>query len=291
MKQVTMTDAQEFDRSLSSVLVHEGGYSNNPHDPGGATMKGVTQRVYDDYRDSKGLAHRSVKLISRSELLDIYRRRYWDLIKGDDLPHGLSYVVFDGAVNSGQGRSAKWLQASLKALGLYTGALDGLIGPGTLKAVAQVNDVDALIASICARRMAFLKRLKHWKHFKNGWTNRVNGVLKTGQAWATGSVGPQLEYVEGGAAKAFESEIKSAPAVAPGDIATGAGVSSGGLAATLNEVKEQLVSVGGGSDFVNRIIIGLTLAGAVLVIAGVAYRLIANWRRARRVDDLDLEVA
>ena len=100
--------------SLARVLAHEGGYSNHPKDPGGATMKGVTQRVYDGYRKGKGLAVRSVKGITTDELNEIYDRQYWDAVKGDLLPAGVDYVLFDGAVNSWPGRSIMWLQQALR---------------------------------------------------------------------------------------------------------------------------------------------------------------------------------
>ena len=64
-----------FDKCLTRTLVHEGGWSNHPKDPGGATMRGVIQRVYDGYRDRKGLGRRSVRQITDDELKEIYRRR------------------------------------------------------------------------------------------------------------------------------------------------------------------------------------------------------------------------
>src|SRR6478752_5068524 len=151
--------ANEFDRSLAKVLVHEGGYSDHPDDPGGATMRGVTQRVYDEYRRSLSLKLIPVKNISDSELKAIYRKRYWDQAKCDKLAPGVSYVVFDGSVNSGVGQSVKWLQRALQALGLYQGAIDGVIGQGTILAAAGVNDNDMLIARIIERREAFLRAL------------------------------------------------------------------------------------------------------------------------------------
>ncbi|WP_105401604.1 glycosyl hydrolase 108 family protein [Neorhizobium sp. T7_12] len=80
----------EFQRSLQKVLVHEGGFSNHPKDPGCATMKGVTQRVYDEYRRSVGAPTWSVKNISSIELQAIYRQKYWNEIKGDRLAAGVS---------------------------------------------------------------------------------------------------------------------------------------------------------------------------------------------------------
>ena len=99
--------------SLARVLAHEGGYSNHPNDPGGPTMKG-TQRVYDGFRKGKGLATRSVKSLTTAELNEIYVRQYWDAVQGDTLPAGVDYVVLDGALNSGPGRSIMWLQQALR---------------------------------------------------------------------------------------------------------------------------------------------------------------------------------
>lgn len=282
--------AAEFTRSLAKVLVHEGGFSNHPEDPGGATMKGVTQRVYDEYRRSLNLATLPVRNISDSELQAIYRKRYWDQAKCDKLASGVSYVVFDGAVNSGVGQSVKWLQRALQALGLYQGAIDGVIGQGTLLAAAGVNDNDALIALIIDRRRAFLRALKTFKTFGKGWMARVNGVLAVGQAWATGSVGPEVQYIAGGEAKAFLSDAKPAPVMAVADATTGGGVGSGGLAATLQQVQDQLSPLSYSSELIGKVVAGLIVIGAVLTIGGLGYRWYANRRKAERLDALDLQV-
>ncbi|WP_245499285.1 glycosyl hydrolase 108 family protein [Mesorhizobium sp. M1A.F.Ca.ET.072.01.1.1] len=114
-KEKVMTGSREQE-SLARVLAHEGGYSNHPADPGDATMKGVTQRIYDAYRRSKKLALRSVKSITSQELFEIYDRQYWDTVKGGLLPAGVDYVVFDGAANSGPKQSILWLQRALGPL-------------------------------------------------------------------------------------------------------------------------------------------------------------------------------
>ena len=161
-----------YPKALAVVLKHEGGYVNHPEYPGGATNKGITQATYDGYRRSKGLITRkTVKLISDEEVADIYKTRYWDAIKGDALPAGLDYAVFDFAVNSGTVKAAKGLQ---KALGLTQ---DGVIGPRTL--AAAMEDPKAAIKKLCADRLAFLKRLKTWPTFGKGWERRVVEVEKT----------------------------------------------------------------------------------------------------------------
>lgn len=165
--------AANFEKSLKRVLVYEGGYSNHPSDPGGPTMKGVIQRVYDGYRKRKGLPTRSVQYLAENELHEIYRTQYWDLVRGDELPPGVDFVVFDGAVNSGPSQSVKWLQ---RALGVKA---DGNIGEATLAAASTANRT-ALINGICDRRLAFLKALRTWPVFGKGWGSRVADVRRWG---------------------------------------------------------------------------------------------------------------
>lgn len=160
---------QNFAPSLAAVLQHEGGYVNDPQDPGGATNKGVTQHVYDDWRRSQGLAPRSVRAIEPAEIQAIYRKRYWDAIRGDDLPAGVDYCTFDFAVNSGVNRAARYLQ---KAVGVLD---DGKIGPMTLAAV-KAQPADCLINAICTARMVFLEQLSTFGRFGRGWTRRVADV-------------------------------------------------------------------------------------------------------------------
>lgn len=156
-----------FEKALTLVLEHEGGYVNHPKDPGGATMKGVTQAVYDAYRKLRGRGVQSVKLISDEELRAIYKFQYWDKVQGDFLPAGVDYAVFDFAVNSGVSRAAKYLQAVLGV------AQDGQIGAKTLAAITSpANTINAL----CDRRVGFLRNLKTFLTFGKGWTRRVQGV-------------------------------------------------------------------------------------------------------------------
>jgi lysozyme family protein len=158
-----------FDKALAAVLVHEGGYVNHPRDPGGATNRGVTQAVYDDWRVAHGLPEQGVRDITQAEVMAIYKHRYWDKVRGDDLPSGVDYCVFDFAVNSGIGRASRYLQETVGV------AADGKIGPTTLAAV-KAKPADELIDSICDARMSFLKRLTIFDTFGKGWSCRVSEV-------------------------------------------------------------------------------------------------------------------
>ena len=168
-----------FERAMQVMLVHEGGYSNLKQDPGGATNKGVTQRTYDAHRKRQNKSRQSVRDITDAEVFEIYRTQYWNTVRADELPAGLAYCVFDAAVNSGPARAAKWLQSVVGA------TQDGIIGDQTLAAIGG-QDVSAVIDKYCDVRLAFMKRLKHWPTFKNGWTRRVSEVRAQSKKWAAG---------------------------------------------------------------------------------------------------------
>lgn len=91
---------ETFAACLSETLAHEGGYVDHPKDPGGATNMGITQAALSDWRD-RPVSRFEVRTLTRVEADAIYRARYWNAVRGDDLPPGLDLVAFDGAVNSG----------------------------------------------------------------------------------------------------------------------------------------------------------------------------------------------
>lgn len=158
-----------FLTSLNMVLQSEGGFVNNPHDPGGATNKGITQAVYDDWRKSQELPAQSVKNASPLETSLIYGKLYWLPIRGDDLPSGVDYATFDMAVNSGVNRASRFLQ---RAVGVTE---DGVIGPQTIAACKAVPPKN-IINSLCAERVAFLKTCLGFPEFGRGWIARVTSV-------------------------------------------------------------------------------------------------------------------
>lgn len=169
MTEAVTPAGDRFTVCLPLILKHEGGYVDHPKDPGGATNKGITQKTYDSWRDRKGQPRQSVRSITSDEVAAIYRRDYWDAIKGDDLPAGIDYCVFDFAVNSGIDRASRYLQSAVGS------PSDGKIGPATI-AAAKSRDAKAVIETICDNRMAFLRGLNHWPTFGKGWTSRVNDV-------------------------------------------------------------------------------------------------------------------
>lgn len=172
---------ENFSSALSAVLKHEGGFVNHPADPGGATNLGVTigtaRRLGIDVDGDGDTDIIDIKLLKPSDAAKVYRAEYWNKVRGDDLPSGVDYAVFDFSVNSGVSRAAKYLQA------LVGVAQDGVIGPKTLAAVAAY-DPAKLVERLCDRRMTFLRNLKHWSTFGRGWTSRVEGVRELAKKMA-----------------------------------------------------------------------------------------------------------
>ncbi len=164
-------------KSIDHVGISEGGYVNDPVDPGGETNWGISDRR-DGRMDGKadldadGIGDVRMRDLTKEQADKIYKRDYWDAVSGDKLPAGLDLVAFDAAVNSGVARGAKWVQ---RALGVKQ---DGRIGPATL-AAAKEADVDQAIRDACMYRLLFLQGLKTWWKYKNGWTARVKSVEKT----------------------------------------------------------------------------------------------------------------
>ena len=159
-----------FAKCLPEILKHEGGWADHPADPGGATMKGITIGTYRQWK-GRSVSKAELRAISDDEVAAIYKRNYWDKVRGDDLPAGLDLVAFDAAVNSGPSRGAKWMQV---ALGV---AADGKVGPKTVEAALAADTAKAINLALDVR-LSFLKGLRTWPTFGKGWGRRVDGVRK-----------------------------------------------------------------------------------------------------------------
>jgi lysozyme family protein len=165
-----------FPSAVSLVLAQEGGYVDDPRDPGGATNRGITLRTLERAR-GQAVRKADVRALSEDEARAIYRRFYWDAVRGDDLPAGLDLATFDIAVHSGPSRAGKLLQG---ALGV---SADGAIGPVTLAAAATAPP-ERTIRAVMGARLAMLKALPTWPAFGRGWRRRVAAVEKAALALA-----------------------------------------------------------------------------------------------------------
>jgi lysozyme family protein len=147
-----------FSNCLAVTLGYEGGWSDHPSDPGGATMKGITLATYRRFKP--GATKTDLRNISNETVAKIYRTDYWDKVGGDRLAAGVDLATFDAGVNSGPGRARQWLMAAIG-------------GP----------DHDT-VKRVCAKRLGFMRSLAIWNTFGNGWSRRVAGIEAKGVAWA-----------------------------------------------------------------------------------------------------------
>ena len=159
-----------YDKCLETILHHEGGYVNHPKDPGGETNLGVTKRVYQEHGGTKDMKDLLVE-----DVAPIYKKGYWDKMKGDDLPGGLDLCVFDFGVNAGPGRAAKFLQQMIGT------TVDGGIGPNTLAKVEEYvreNGEHETVKKYQEMRQKYYEQLSTFATFGKGWTRRVEETTK-----------------------------------------------------------------------------------------------------------------
>ena len=153
-----------FDLAFDRLMKHEGGYVNDPTDPGGETNWGISKRSYPAVNIAK---------LTREDAAAIYRRDFWQRIKADKLPDGVAYQLFDFAVNSGIDTSVRYLQRALCV------ADDGHWGPVS-QAAADASTESDLIMLLNAERLDFMTRLKNWPDHGRGWARRIAGNLRYG---------------------------------------------------------------------------------------------------------------
>lgn len=177
---------RRYTRIMNHVFRHEGGWSNHPNDPGGATMYGIT--IHDVRRYINPRAQPAdVRRITRAQARKIYRERYWNAIRGDELGAGLDQTLMDLAVNSGVGRARQFAR---RAMGL-----NGVMVPFTDREIAMLREhcapdrCVALIQNINGQRRRFVRALQIYRHFGTGWERRISFVLNDSLAMARGVTG------------------------------------------------------------------------------------------------------
>ena len=198
--------ASSYDEALKRLLVHEGGYSNHPSDPGGPTNWGITIHDYRRYVNLNATAA-DVRSMPVEVAKRIYRSKYWNALRCDELPAGVDYAVLDYGVNSGIGRAAKVLR---RFVGLASNS-----SAMTDEVVAAVGRCDSknLINAICDERLRFLHGLRTWSVFGNGWGRRVREVRAAALAMSAKTPGkprPASKPVPGAAAKGRNPSVPAA---------------------------------------------------------------------------------
>ena len=158
-----------FDECLAFTLRAEGGYADDPADPGGATNMGITLATLREWSDDPHLGVAQVRAMGLRTAKAIYRVQYWNPLRGDALPAGVDLSAFDFGVNAGIWRSARLLQ---RALGFTGDEVDGCVGPETL-AVAAKADVRLLIDTLAMRQASYYRELPDFPTFGRGWLSRT----------------------------------------------------------------------------------------------------------------------
>ena len=167
---------KNWQQAFEQMLKSEGGFTDDPRDPGnhlpdgraGCTNFGVTQTAWEEYVGHK-VSIQDMRDLTIEKISPFYKRRYWDAVRGDELPAGISYLCFDFAVNAGAGRSIKTLQ---NAVGVTP---DGGFGPITMTAVKAVDPAE-LIERFSQAKEAFYRSLNTFPTYGVGWLNRVADV-------------------------------------------------------------------------------------------------------------------
>jgi len=160
---------ENFDKCLEMLLAHEGGFVNHPEASEGITNLRVTKKVYDEWTGRES-TEQEMRDLTPDDVAPIYKKNYWDRVKGDSLPSGLDWACFDWAVNSGSGRPAKAVQRAVGA------TQDGAIGPQTLGLIME-KDPEEIINYVYGVRQDFYKSLKTFETFGRGWTRRNKETL------------------------------------------------------------------------------------------------------------------
>jgi len=155
-----------FETAFDLLITHEGGFSNHPDDPGGATMYGVTEVV----ARAEGYTG-PMRELTLDFAKSVYRKRYWDACRCDQMPDALRYPLFDAAVNSGPNQAIKWLQS---AVGVK---VDGALGPVTQQAVNMAAPQPTR-QKMVGNRLRFMTNLSNWPSFSKGWSRRIAAILE-----------------------------------------------------------------------------------------------------------------
>ncbi|MCG1056092.1 glycoside hydrolase family 108 protein [Mycetohabitans sp. B5] len=153
-----------FDDAFDKLIGNEGGYSNNPQDPGGETMWGVTQRVARAWGYTGPMRE-----LPRETAKQIAKALYWDPLHCDRYDARVAFQIFDANYNGGH--VVIWMQQASDAFA------DGKLGPKTIAAV-QAVDPELFIMRFIAARLTYLTALQTWPSFGRGWARRIATNLR-----------------------------------------------------------------------------------------------------------------
>jgi lysozyme family protein len=165
-----------WQKAFEQMLASEGGFTDDERDPGnnlpdgrkGSTMLGVTQFNWEQHTGHE-VTHEQMRKLTPADVEPLYKKKYWDVVRADELPSGIDYVLFDMGVNAGPGRSIKLAQATVGV------PADGGLGPITMAAILAADPAE-FIEKFSAEKEAFYRSLNTFETFGKGWLNRVAAV-------------------------------------------------------------------------------------------------------------------
>jgi lysozyme family protein len=164
---------ENFQTSLNLVLDHEKGFSDYPFDAGGMTNLGVTKKTWEAWV-KRPVDEAEMRSLTPEKIMPLYKTKYWDACKCDELPLGVDYAVFDFAVNAGVSRASKTMQSALGT------AADGIVGPATI-GVATNADPDEFLEKFSKLKEQFYRSLQLFDVWGKGWLRRVSEVKQTAE--------------------------------------------------------------------------------------------------------------
>jgi lysozyme family protein len=251
--------AATYDAAMIRVFADEGGYTNDPVDPGGATNFGIT--IIDARKYWKqDAAPIDVRNMPKDVARDIYRLHYANPMRYDDLPAGFDYSVLDAAINSGVGRAPVWAG---KALGIPVKSINDVVVPANAAA-----DKVMIIQKYWAVRLAFLQGLSTFWRFGRGWTRRcTSGEAAAVRMWL--SIGAKMPAPD--ARKRMDEEAAKAKKAST---KAGTGAATAGTGGTVGAPTIDWSTVGG------KIFLCVLIAGALALVVYFVRQAIIHSQRA-----------
>ncbi len=170
---------QRIDEMVETILHHEGGFVNDPADPGGATNFGVTIHTYSKWLGRQATVE-EVRNMDIETAIEIYKSRYYYAPRINSLEEIVQPLVFDMAINHGPRNANRMLQRTINLAGFGTISVDGVIGPGTRRALKNATDamgpyfVNALVEERLKFYNRIVERRPSSRKFLRGWTRRAN---------------------------------------------------------------------------------------------------------------------
>ncbi|WP_448950588.1 glycoside hydrolase family 108 protein [Labrys neptuniae] len=256
-------------QTIKLAFGSEGGWSNHPADPGGATKYGITASTLGVARDLRRKATPDeVRALSLSEAAQILDKQYAQPLRYAELPPGLDYALFDFSVNSGPAQAVRILQRILVV------EVDGIVGVKTLNAIRDRN-LAGLIDKLQDARLRFLKGLKTWPTFGKGWSIRVEHVRSSALKMAAGISTVAPAPPEGRqTASPRDVKVSSTPA-GKGTITATIGTAGAAIGAAKDSL-QPLTSNGGFADTMFTVLIAGGVALTVIGLAVVTYQQIRH---------------